>query len=1443
MTTHPHENPDNGYAIRISKNLPPDAANLSYVHVDKPTPSKNINLRDYTENIQENKISHNEEVIKSYLSDDGILNVNQSVFKSKTPNVLITNEYANNIEETPLFYKYKSKEPLNINNVEVSVPLSGNRLSKPKYIYQYPEGQDSRFIYEGEKVKVKRSNGIPMERKDVFKIALEKEKAGYFIVVYSARELIDGGYELFYPAREETVLNSKKEIMNLTPIFKEETQEKNYLSKDNYTVIENDDNSFSIKIDKEEGNFLISEKEREPYSFKYQLQSKVKTRIGDKNPLDVNIGVIYLNENIYNAIETTSALKKIVYQNSYMPSFLNFDNPHQRSEGIHEKENSEYWEASMTMPREHWLEYDILIISGHGSYDMRRMNESIRYYLNHGGTLIIESASEGANVLNLKNNHITSISYSESNTAKGLHTISNNPLQNRYYDVDETYELSSISPEIIFYGEESRNDWDVYVHQDNSSPSIMSKKTEDAGQLIYSNMGLMKNILFNNVNSMKLFVNLILIVLENKSFLTPISKEFVYHKDDLYKEEYQDFLGKRIYFNDKSDKDNTQIVAKKIIDENINNKVVPYLPKAYRNWESIDVKIKLFDEEYIKIKNNRLNLSGEKNEFTETTTNAIPGFRYNVFSGNQTTGKHITNTKIGESSYLHVKTTNTQAFFEQELGLLAPGSYRLEAKVKSEGTTSGGIGLYDMLGEPIKTLPIEGTQIWRKEQLEFEIKQQKVVYLRLGAHNAPSNSDIMFSELYLSNKGSVRMNEKSHGGEPLYAYAVSPKGKNNQLVAYEQTYSNPEILIENKILETTLRVRSFVYRWESELAAYVQLIGNEKETPIKINTKDKEVVLGNILEFMPPLYSGVEWSRKQNVFYEIELDDKRKNMNGMGNDDFINLKLYDPTIDKYFYAPDGKWVMGHEDVWHDSLNSTVQIKASTNYYNLIATNNKFSIGYKPNKNFKVSLPYTEDERDRWHLRIRNGSFTKDVINASELEELKSINKENQYDEYLIGEHLYEMPEYEKQAFYPYYGERLINEELALYVNPNKIEVASYPIVINELKVEKERLRPNSNGLIWSSQNIFWDSNTLPSIYLDQNNTGKFVLLTRGYEIDYREGKVILSEFLEGTIHASYEHDNFKVYKRDFKNKNISNELLKTRDGHAFQLKQKNITVMPSPKIYLGEPNKESIIEPSRYWIDYEEGIIYFFERISTRVYASYSYFTEKELTYENVNKNTGEIYLKERISFKDEVYVSYLVEDNTLEYKGYYNKELNQFIHLDLNPSAGHTFSYQTEDEVEELEGYDLLDKEVFVYLLPRKSVYYKKEETEEHTVRHIFHEEQWLRIKESTPEAILIAQIQVRENTNKENIVIMDARRPGGGLKETITDESIERRLGYTSAFWDVGSFDGLAYYSNGVLIIKIPESVLKANGGNFTEDEVKEITNKYIAYGTYVIIEFVKE
>jgi hypothetical protein len=152
------------------------------------------------------------------------------------------------------------------------------------------------------------------------------------------------------------------------------------------------------------------------------------------------------------------------------------------------------------------------------------------------------------------------------------------------------------------------------------------------------------------------------------------------------------------------------------------------------------------------------------------------------------------------------------------------------------------------------------------------------------------------------------------------------------------------------------------------------------------------------------------------------------------------------------------------------------------------------------------------------------------------------------------------------------------------------------------------------------------------------------------------------------------------------------------------------------------------------------------------------------------------------------------------------------------------------------------VNKEVFVYMLPSRiefsgGVFIEEDEV----IRHTLSEAEWLHVKKGRPEAMLLARVQVRENTTVENTVVMDARRRGGGLDESIDIKEIERRGASKDAFWDVGAYDGVAYYQKGVVVVRVPRTVLLSNGGKLTEEQVIEKVKKNLAYGVYPIVEFV--
>lgn len=215
--------------------------------------------------------------------------------------------------------------------------------------------------------------------------------------------------------------------------------------------------------------------------------------------------------------------------------------------------------------------------------------------------------------------------------------------------------------------------------------------------------------------------------------------------------------------------------------------------------------------------------------------------------------------------------------------------------------------------------------------------------------------------------------------------------------------------------------------------------------------------------------------------------------------------------------------------------------------------------------------------------------------------------------------------------------------------------------------------------------------------------------------------------------------------------------------------------------------------------------------------------------------------MNENVSFKDDLYGTYAYYEDFFEYKGYYNKQLQTFFHLDLNPSVGHyatlpMTTYVNGDqkvEYKKVPSSKLLNKLIHLYLVPDS-------ETGD-SVRHCFSAEEWRNIAQSNPMYLLLAKVQIREHTNVNEVVVMDARVRGGGISQKLSAKTIEEKIKGKQRYWDIGNWDGKAFYRNGVLIITLPKTILSEYGGTLNEEYVRESIDKHIAYGTYYMLEWV--
>lgn len=234
--------------------------------------------------------------------------------------------------------------------------------------------------------------------------------------------------------------------------------------------------------------------------------------------------------------------------------------------------------------------------------------------------------------------------------------------------------------------------------------------------------------------------------------------------------------------------------------------------------------------------------------------------------------------------------------------------------------------------------------------------------------------------------------------------------------------------------------------------------------------------------------------------------------------------------------------------------------------------------------------------------------------------------------------------------------------------------------------------------------------------------------------------------------------------------------------------------------------------------------------------------TKRVLTIKNHNFKHGIVEFEDKISENDDIYVSYTYEEQYYHYKGFYNdlEKDTKLIDLNLNPCMYNTFTDVVNDIREKKNTYDLFNRTIHFFLRPMRIIDKQTGEIKTDNVFTLYHK---FDNQESLgPFDLHIGRIFVRHHSSLQSTVLLDTRHRGGGLIESMKD-TLRRELEPESDYYlDIGTLDGEPYQENSIIVIRLDNKLLRANGGIFSEQEIRDSVEKWSAYGTYHIIEFVE-
>lgn len=242
-----------------------------------------------------------------------------------------------------------------------------------------------------------------------------------------------------------------------------------------------------------------------------------------------------------------------------------------------------------------------------------------------------------------------------------------------------------------------------------------------------------------------------------------------------------------------------------------------------------------------------------------------------------------------------------------------------------------------------------------------------------------------------------------------------------------------------------------------------------------------------------------------------------------------------------------------------------------------------------------------------------------------------------------------------------------------------------------------------------------------------------------------------------------------------------------------------------------------------------------------------------EIHIQDLSFSDGIIITKETISENDNIICNYTYVEESYIYRGYWRNQ-DDFARIDLNPNKYHTYNDLNYTPSEVKPSRNLFNKVIYFFMRPTVEyevdaendslIYNPEDDTDIGKIILQNKETLYHQIDNAQPESdhdIYIGSVYIRQNTSLHSTILTDSRTRGGGVLESMKD-SLRKELEPESDYYlDIGYYDGEPYQENGIIIVRLDNSLLKEFGGRFTQSDIEAKVKRWLGFGVYPIIEYV--
>lgn len=269
---------------------------------------------------------------------------------------------------------------------------------------------------------------------------------------------------------------------------------------------------------------------------------------------------------------------------------------------------------------------------------------------------------------------------------------------------------------------------------------------------------------------------------------------------------------------------------------------------------------------------------------------------------------------------------------------------------------------------------------------------------------------------------------------------------------------------------------------------------------------------------------------------------------------------------------------------------------------------------------------------------------------------------------------------------------------------------------------------------------------------------------------------------------------------------VMNEQPEILDDNVIRIRQTPIAAIQQPTVFY------SYADPVRPLM-----------KVFTRENIHSSSWTEIPIyNISDYNLSTGEIFLRNKLTSNDPrlLKVDYFTTQPHFALKRF-DKHL-------LNLNAYSEF------------GQELIGKPIYIYLVPR----YVRDQ--DNNVIPASLQKRALRVAFSPdifdyfspnydPLAVQLGVVYLSTALRPEEVVVLDTRRRGGGIKDSANLAELARIVQETSMYWDVNYAAGMSYPKSGYAVIRLPREL----ENDFTEQQIRSIIERNITAGVAFKVE----